>query len=133
MAARLQLEVVSRQRRIISTEVEEVRMPGVLGELGVLSGHTPLLTALDAGRVAYTENSQEHQLVVRRGFAEVQPDQVTILAREALLPEEIDVEAQRRAIGELSEKMKTAAADELEFLKASLRFAEACVEVSGAK
>ena len=133
MGARLHLEIVSRQRRLMSTEVEEVRIPGLLGELGVLYGHTPLLTALSAGRVAYTEGASERKLALRRGFAEVQPDRVTILAREAVLPEEVDVEAQRRRLGELGEKMKTAPAAELEELREGLRFAEACLEIAGAQ
>jgi len=131
MGARLHLEIVSRQRRLLSTEVEEVRIPGLLGELGVLYGHTPLLTALSAGRVAYTEEASERKLALRRGFAEVQPDRVTILTREAVLPEEVDVEAQKRLLGELGEKMKTAPAAELEELKEGLRFAEACLEIAG--
>lgn len=133
MGARLHLEIVSRSRRLLSAEVEEVRIPGMLGELGVLYGHTPLLTALSAGRVAYTEDGSEGKLALRRGFAEVQPDRVTVLAREALLPEEVDVEAEKTRIAELGEKMKTAPAEELEELKEGLRFAEACLEIAGAQ
>lgn len=132
MGARLHLEIVSRQRRILSTEVEEVRIPGILGELGVLSGHTPLLTVLNAGRVAFTEGSEERKLALRRGFVEIQPNQVTILAKEAVLPEDVDVEAQRRRVAELGEQMKMAPTAELEEIKAGLRFAEACLEVAGA-
>jgi len=132
MGARLHLEIVSRERRILSTEVEEVRIPGILGELGVLSGHTPLLTVLNAGRVAYTEGAKERKLALRQGFAEIQPDQVTILAKAVVLPEDVDVEAQRQRVAELGELMKTAPASELEEIKAGLRFAEACLEVAGA-
>lgn len=132
MAAPFHLEIVSRKRRILGTEVEEVRIPGLLGELGVLSGHTPLLTVLSAGRVAYTEGANERKLALRRGFAEVQPDRVTILAGEVVLPEDVDVDAERQRIGELSELLKTAPASELEDLKDGLRFAEACLEVAGA-
>jgi len=132
MGAPLQLEIVSRQRRLITTEVEEVRIPGVQGELGVLAGHTPLLTALSAGRVAYTEGGKERKMALRRGFAEVQPDRVTILAREAVLPEEVDVEERKRMLLDLGEKMKTATAGEVEELKEGLRFAEACLEIAGA-
>jgi len=132
MGAPLQLEIVSRQRKLITTEVEEVRIPGVQGELGVLAGHTPLLTALSAGRVAYTADGKERKMALRRGFAEVQPDRVTILAREAVLPEEVDVEERKQSLHELGEKMKTATAEELEELKEGLRFAEACLEIAGA-
>jgi len=128
----LQLEIVSRSRRVLDTAVTEVRIPGVLGEMGILAGHTPVLTALGAGRLAYTEEGREHRLAVRRGLAEVGPDHVTVLAFEVLLPEEIDRESQRKTAEELAEKMKTATAEELDDLREGLQFAEACREVAGA-
>ena len=54
MADRLELELVTPQRRVLSETVDEVRLPGVLGEMGVLPGHTPLLTELGTGALAFT-------------------------------------------------------------------------------
>ena len=86
MAGGLLLEVVTSSGPVIEVTVEEVRLPGVLGELGVLPGHTPLLTALGIGRLLYTAAGQERQMVIGKGFAEVLPDRVTVLARSARTP-----------------------------------------------
>lgn len=130
MADQLQLEVVSRRRRVVDAAVDEVRLPGVLGELGVLPGHTPLLTAIDVGRVAYTEGGKERRLVVKHGFAEVQPDRVTVLAREAILPEEIDREAQKSELVEATEALKAATAENLSEITHRLRSAEISLEIT---
>jgi len=129
MEGRLHLEIVTRHRRVLETEVDEVRLPGVEGELGILPGHTPLLTALAIGRVAYTVNSQESTLVIKEGFAEVQPDRVTVLAREARLPEEIDREFELKELAQASEIIKTVDLEDFDAVNARLRSAEAALEV----
>ena len=131
MGGRLHLEIVTRQRRVMEVEVEEVRLPGVLGELGVLPGHTPLLTALATGRVTYTAEGREHQLVVKDGFAEVQPDGVTVLAREARLPEEIDRDYELEERDAANEALKSVDFDDFETVYGRLRSAEAALEVLG--
>ncbi len=130
MAEQLQLEVVTRRRKVVDAKVSEVRLPGVLGELGVLPGHTPLLTALDVGRVAYTESGKEEHLVIKHGFAEVQPDRVTVLAREAVLPNEIDREAMRVELAEATEALRAATAENLAEISHRLRSAEISLEIT---
>ncbi len=131
MAARLHLEVVTRQRRVLEIEVDEVRVPGVLGELGVLPGHTPLLGALAVGKMVYTTGGIEHQLVVKDGFVEVQPDRVTVLARDARLPDEIDRNHELSEIKAASEELKTVDFEDFEQVNSRLRAAEAALEVLG--
>ena len=129
MGERLHLEIVTRHRRVMEVEVDEVRLPGVMGELGILPGHTPLLTALAIGRVAYTSGGQEQQLVVKNGFAEVQPDRVTVLAREALLPDEIDKDHELKERDAANEALKSVDFDDFETVDGRLRSAEAALEV----
>ncbi len=131
MGERLHLEIVTRHRRVMEVEVDEVRLPGVMGELGILPGHTPLLTALGIGRVAYTSGSQEHELVVKNGFAEVQPDRVTVLAREAMLPDEIDKDHELKERDAANEALKSVDFDDFEAVDGRLRSAEAALEVLG--
>lgn len=129
MAARIHLEVVTRHRRVLEAEVDEVRLPGVMGELGVLPGHTPLLTALAVGRMAYTADGTESKLVVKHGFAEVQPDRVTVLAVDAVLPDEIDRTEARTALAQANEELKTVDAEHFEAVHARVRSAEAALDV----
>jgi len=87
----LQLLVVSPDRSLVDEKVDEVIVPGSEGYFGVLPGHTPLLAALQVGQLTYRQGREEHVLMIAFGFAEVLPDRVTILARIAEKPEDIDV------------------------------------------
>src|SRR5262245_44933038 len=87
----LQLLVVSPDRSLVDETVDEVIVPGVEGYLGVLPGHTPLLAALQVGQLTYRQGREEHVLMIAFGFVEVLPDRVTVLARIAEKPEDIDV------------------------------------------
>lgn len=131
MVDRLLLELVTPERRVLSEEVVEVRIPGLLGELGVLPGHTPLLTALGTGPLAYTQAGVEHRLAVQGGFAEVLPDRVTVLARVAELPAEIDLEAARKQLAEAEAALPKAAAESIDALNDALRLAVTRLEVGG--
>jgi F-type H+-transporting ATPase subunit epsilon len=97
MAETLRLEVVTPSHRVLEGRATEVRIPGVLGELGVLPGHTPLLTSLGTGELKWTDGSTVGHLVVQGGFAEIQPDAVTVLASIAETVDQIDVGAARAA------------------------------------
>jgi F-type H+-transporting ATPase subunit epsilon len=95
----IQLRIVSADRSLVNEQVDEVEIPGSDGYFGVLPGHTPLLALLGAGELWYRQGQEKHFLLIAFGFAEVQPDQVTILAEVAERPDEIDVsraEAARR-------------------------------------
>jgi F-type H+-transporting ATPase subunit epsilon len=97
----IQLHIASADRSLVNEVVDEVEIPGSAGYLGVLPGHTPLLTTLTAGELWYRQGSEKHYMSVAFGFAEVQPDRVTILAEIAEHAHEIDVAraeaAKRRA------------------------------------
>lgn len=100
LPTKIRLNVVTRERKIVEIDVDEVVLPGVEGELGILPGHTPLLAALRIGQLRYRVGSNTQRLVISWGFAEVLPDRVIVLAETARLPTEIDpaaVEADRVA------------------------------------
>ena len=86
----LQLQIVSAERSLVNERVDEVEIPGSEGYFGVLPGHTPLLALLGAGELWYRQGEEKHYLAIAFGFAEVQPDQVTILAQIAERADEID-------------------------------------------
>jgi len=100
LPTKLRLTVVTRERKIIDTDVEEVLLPAYDGEIGVLPGHTPLLTTLRIGVMRYRAGNAVERIVLSWGFAEVLPDRVIVLAERGVLPSEIDytaVEAERSA------------------------------------
>jgi F-type H+-transporting ATPase subunit epsilon len=90
MADKIQLEVVTPERRVLNEAVDMVTVPGLGGELGILPGHTPLISQLQTGVLSYTQAGKSFQLHVSGGFVEVRDDLVSVLASVAERPEEID-------------------------------------------
>jgi len=84
------LTVVTRERKIVETDAVEVVLPASDGEIGVLPGHTPLLTLLKVGVMRYRTNGNSQSLVLSWGFAEILGDRVIVMAETARLPEEFD-------------------------------------------
>ena len=130
MTDRLHLEIVTPSRRVVEVAVDEVRLPGVLGEMGVLPGHIPLLTSLVAGPLTYFDGSTVVRYAVQGGFAEVLPDRVTVLATVAKAPADIDVATAKSNLQAAQEKLKDAAAEELDELTTVVRLAETEIEVA---
>jgi len=126
MADRLKLELATPTRLVVSEAADEVVVPGVHGYFGVLPGHAPLLAQVGVGEVMYRQGREEHYLAVAGGFAEVDPDRVTILAETAERPEEIDLAraraAQERAEGRLGGR---AGGDEIDLTRALQSLARA--------
>ena len=87
----IQLQIVSTDRSLVNEQVDEVEIPGSDGFFGVLPGHTPLLALLGAGELWYRQGQEKHYLAISFGFAEVQPESVTILAQIAEKADEIDI------------------------------------------
>ena len=90
LPTKINLTVVTRERKIVDAQVDEVILPGTDGELGILPGHTPLLAMLSIGQLRYREGATVTRLVISWGFAEVLPDRVIVLAERGFLPTEID-------------------------------------------
>ena len=97
----LTLEFVTPERPIVHDDVDEVVLPGEEGAIGVLPGHAPLLAALKTGEIWYRKGTEKKYAFIAKGFAEIVPDRVSILAHVAERAEEIDLAraeaAKRRA------------------------------------
>ena len=90
LPTKIALEIVTPIQHI-THQVDEVVLPGVEGEFGVLPGHTPLLAVLQTGRMWYRQGTEKRFLAVSMGFAEVLADRVTVLAQIAEEAERLDV------------------------------------------
>lgn len=82
---------------MLSESVDMVTVPGLGGELGILPGHTPLISQLQTGVLSYLKAGTTFQLHVSGGFVEVNNDHVSVLAEVAERPEEIDAARARLA------------------------------------
>src|ERR1700730_14773122 len=107
----IQLKIVSADRSLVDEQVDEVEIPGSDGYFGVLPGHTPLLALLGAGELWYRQGQEKRYLSIAFGFAEVQPEQVTILAEVAERPDEIDVARAEAARRRAEERLATPVID----------------------
>lgn len=96
----LELVIVTPERQLLREKTVEVQLPGENGYLGVLPGHAPLITELGIGELSYHDPSgkESQHIAIIRGFAEVLPDRVTVLAETAELAEEIDLERAKQAL-----------------------------------
>jgi len=107
----IQLQIVSADRALVNEQVDEVEIPGSEGYFGVLPGHTPLLALLGAGELWYRQGQEKHYLSIAFGFAEVQPDRVTILAQIAEKADEVDVARAEAALKRAQERLASPASD----------------------
>ena len=129
MASTIQCEVVSAEKAIYSGAVEMVIAPGVMGDLGIAPGHTPLLTQLNPGPVRLIfKGGEEEIFFVSGGMMEVQPRVVTILADTALRADDMDEAAAQKA----KEATKAALSDkqaDIDYSTATAHLAEAVAQL----
>jgi F-type H+-transporting ATPase subunit epsilon len=86
----LEVEILTPNRTLLQDRVDELNLPGALGYLGILPGHTAFLTTLAQGELMYRQGEQRRYLSIFEGYMEVNDDKVTILAEVAERAVEID-------------------------------------------
>jgi F-type H+-transporting ATPase subunit epsilon len=109
----IELIIVTPVREMLRETVVEVQLPGADGYLGVLPGAAPLITELGIGELTYhgKGGGESEPIAIIRGFAEVLPDRVTVLAETAELAAEIDVARAEAALKRAQERMASNAPD----------------------
>ena len=105
----IELVIVTPEKQLLRGKVADMQMPGENGYLGVLPGHAPLMTELGIGELSYHDVSgkESTHVAIVRGFAEVLPDRVTILAETAERAEEIDVQRAKDALARAEKRLAT--------------------------
>jgi F-type H+-transporting ATPase subunit epsilon len=88
--ATFHFDLVSPEKLLFAGAVDQVDLPGSEGDLGVLAGHAPLVTALRPGIIVVFREGGDLRVVVNGGFAEVGPSGLTVLADTAVPVEEFD-------------------------------------------
>jgi F-type H+-transporting ATPase subunit epsilon len=128
----LELQIVTPDRTIVQDRVDEVQVPGAEGYFGVLPGHTPLLAALTVGELWYRKGQEKTYVAIAYGFAEVLPDRVTILARLAERPEEVDITRAEAARKRAQDRLNHPKGDvDMERARVALIKAVTRIQVSG--
>lgn len=86
----LHVEIVTPTRILLQDQVDELNLPGELGYLGILPGHTAFLTTLGQGELMYRQGERRHYMAIFWGYMEVNNDKVTVLAEVAEPAAEVD-------------------------------------------
>jgi F-type H+-transporting ATPase subunit epsilon len=124
----LTLEIVTPEARVYSDVIETVVIPTVEGEIGILPGHIPLLTQVQAGELRVSKNGRTEYLAVGNGFAEIDGDKVSVLAESAIDEAKIDEDAAEKAQARAEEALRNRESmdpAEVERLEGVVRFSVA--------
>ena len=110
----LTVRVISPDKTVWDAEADEVILPSTTGQLGILSGHAPMLTALDTGvmRVRASKNASWQAIALLGGFAEVDDNEVTILVNSADRGDKINLEEARTAFNTAQSGLNQVSADD---------------------
>jgi F-type H+-transporting ATPase subunit epsilon len=111
----MRLSITTPRGALVDTEVEEVTAPGALGEMGILPGHIPLMSALKPGVLAYRTKDHAGVVAVGQGFLQVAPvpaagdrpasDRVLVLVNHAVPAAGVDRAAAERELGEADSEL----------------------------
>ncbi|MCA1593480.1 MAG: F0F1 ATP synthase subunit epsilon [Acidobacteria bacterium] len=129
MAERLQLDVITPERQLLSEAVDFVAVPGAGGELGILPGHTPLISQLRTGVLSYTQGTASRRMLVSGGFVEVNADRVSVLADLAEFPEEIDAVRARQERDQAEKTLNAFTGSPDEFAAASTQLERSTIRL----
>ena len=133
MAEKLQLEVVTPDRLVLSESVDIVMAIGSLGEFGILPNHVPFLSPLMAGELRYRKDNQLDYLVVTGGFVEVSQNKVTVLAEAAERAREIDLDRAKRAKERAEKRMALAKSEAVDYIRAETALRRALLRLKVAE
>ncbi len=106
MANKISFDLVSPERLLLSCEADMVTVPGTEGYMGVMAGHSPLVSTLRAGMIDVSRDGKDNRYFIKGGFAEIGPTKITVLAEEAIPMTEMDLAV-------LDQRIKDAQEDEV--------------------
>ncbi len=121
MVEKIQLEVVTPSRLVVSEEVDEVVAPGELGEFGVLPGHVPFISLLVPGELKFIRGGAEMKMIIWGGVAEVRDNRVSIITDNVEDSATIDTEAARREMEAIMDQLKDFSGSDKEFKELNRR------------
>ena len=108
---KLQLSIVTPERLVVNEEVDQVNVPGVEGDLGILYDHAPILTTMRPGRFSYEvvseKGKKDIQMIISGGYLEVTDNRVIVLAEAVEFLDEIDKERAKASLVKAEELLSS--------------------------
>lgn len=131
----LNLKVITPDKTVWDDSIEEVVLPSTTGQLGILGGHAPLITALETGVMRVRADKEWKAIALAGGFAEVDNNEVKVLVNSAEMGENIDLETARSNYESAQKEFATAEQGEDKLAKTranqALKKARARFQASG--
>ena len=122
---KLQLSIVTPERLVLDEDVDQVNVPGVEGDLGILYDHAPLLTTMRSGRFSYELSGEKGReaihMIVSGGYLEVTDNRVIVLAEAVEFLDEIDKERAKASLMKAEEALSNTDLSDDEFIEAQNR------------
>ena len=118
MSDMLDLSIVTPERSMVFEKVDQVDIPGIDGDMGILYDHAPILTSLRSGRLTYRNGKESVSMVVSTGYAEVADNRVIVLAETAEFLDDVDQARARAAKAKAEETLKNPELSDEEFEEA---------------
>ena len=129
--ADIKLRIVTPTGELYNNDANMVIMRGANGDIGVLKGHQPLTTTLDYGLLKIKTGEKELVSTLFGGFADIQPDCITILTDSAEWIEDIDVKRAEEAKERAEERLR--AKDNIDVMRAELALKRAMLRINAKK
>ncbi len=135
MSELFRFELVSPEKLVLAADVQQVKVPGAEGDMGILTGHAPVMTSLRPGVLeVVTRSGKDKRFYVRGGFAEADPERLVVLAQQTIDLEELNKAHLEQEIRDLEEDVADAKTDEqktkAEFALNRLKELEAALALS---
>lgn len=99
------LEVATPEKLVVRNDASEAQIPGSEGMLGILPGHAPLISEIDAGELSYVMDGKRHTLAIAQGWVEISGNQVRVLVDACEAPDQIDVARAETALKRANERL----------------------------
>lgn len=99
------LEVATPEKLVVRNDASEAQIPGANGMLGILPGHAPLISEIEAGELSYTMDGKRHVLAVCKGWVEMSGGTVRVLVDACEAPEDIDVRRAEESLKRANERL----------------------------
>ena len=99
------LEVATPEKLVVRNDASEAQIPGSEGMLGIMPGHAPLISEIEAGELTYTMNGTRHVLAIAKGWVEVTANKVRVLVDSCEAPDQIDLARAETALKRANERL----------------------------
>ena len=130
---KLQLSIVTPERLVMSENVDQVNVPGVEGDMGILYDHAPILTTMRAGRFSYEllgeKGRETTHMIVSGGYLEVTDNRVIVLAETVEFLDEIDKDRAKASLAKAEEALSNTDLSDDEFTEAQNRLFRAIARI----